>query len=49
MPLAMAALSRSKSGTYTARKGVPKDVQEEYAPLIVIPDETMWPPAPSSC
>src|SRR5262249_22990033 len=31
MAFGMAALSRSKSGAYTARKGIPKDVQEEYA------------------
>ena len=29
----MAALTRSKSGAYTARKGVPKDVQAEYERL----------------
>ncbi len=29
----MAALTRSKSGAYTARKGIPKDVQEEYERL----------------
>jgi integrase len=33
MAFAMAALTRSKSGTYTGRKGIPKDVQEEYALL----------------
>ena len=33
MPFVMAALNRSKSGAYTARKGIPKDVQEEYARL----------------
>src|SRR5262245_8053234 len=34
MPFAMAALNRSKSGAYTARKGIPKDVQEEYERLF---------------
>jgi integrase len=29
----MAGLSRSKSGTYVSRKGIPKDVQAEYAKL----------------
>jgi hypothetical protein len=29
----MASLKRSESGAYTARKGIPKDVQEEYARL----------------
>jgi hypothetical protein len=33
MPFGMAALNRSKSGAYTARKGIPKDVQEEYERL----------------
>jgi hypothetical protein len=33
MPFGMAALTRSKSGTYTARKGIPKDVQEADARL----------------
>jgi hypothetical protein len=30
MAFAMAALTRSKSGAYTARKGIPKDAQAEY-------------------
>jgi len=34
MPFGMAALTRSKSGAYTARKGVPKDVQDEYERLF---------------
>jgi hypothetical protein len=29
----MAALNRSKSGAYTARKSIPKDVQAEYERL----------------
>ena len=29
----MAALTRSKSGAYAARKGIPKDVQDEYERL----------------
>jgi hypothetical protein len=33
MPFGMAALNRSKSGAYTARKGIPKDVQDEYERL----------------
>jgi hypothetical protein len=33
MTIAMAALTRSKSGAYTARKGIPKDVQDEYERL----------------
>ena len=33
MPFAMAALNRSKSGAYTARKGIPKDVQGKYERL----------------
>jgi integrase len=33
MTFAMAALTRSKSGAYTARKGIPKDVQAEYERL----------------
>jgi integrase len=33
MTFAMAALARSKSGVYTARKAIPKDVQNEYARL----------------
>src|SRR5262245_48559615 len=33
MPIGMAALNRSKSGAYTARKTIPKDVQEEYERL----------------
>jgi len=31
MRFIMAALTRSKSGAYTARKGIPKDLQEEYS------------------
>jgi hypothetical protein len=34
MPFAMAALTRSKSGAYTARKVIPRDVQDEYARLF---------------
>ena len=33
MTFAMAALARSKSGVYTARKAIPKDAQHEYARL----------------
>jgi hypothetical protein len=33
MTFAMAALTRSKSGVYTARKAIPNDVQDEYARL----------------
>jgi len=33
MPFLMVALNRSKSGAYVARKGIPKDVQAEYARL----------------
>ena len=33
MTFAMAALARSKSGVYTARKAIPKDAQDEYARL----------------
>jgi hypothetical protein len=33
MAFVMASLKRSESGAYTARKGIPKDVQEEYARL----------------
>src|SRR5262252_8738868 len=34
MAFGMAALSRSKSGAYTARKSIPKDVQDEYERLF---------------
>jgi integrase len=34
MPFGMAALTRSKSGAYTARKVIPKDVQDEYEHLF---------------
>jgi len=30
MAFAMTALTRLPSGAYAARKGIPKDVQEEY-------------------
>jgi hypothetical protein len=33
MTFAMAALARSKSGVYTARKAIPRDAQDEYARL----------------
>jgi hypothetical protein len=33
MPFGMAALTRAKSGAYSARKGIPKDVQDEYERL----------------
>jgi hypothetical protein len=33
MPFIMASLNRTKSGAYSARKGIPKDVQDEYARL----------------
>src|SRR3974390_1073433 len=33
MAFVIAALKRARSGAYTARKGIPKDVQEEYARL----------------
>jgi integrase len=33
MAFKMASLKRSKSGAYTARKGIPKDVREEYQRL----------------
>lgn len=33
MAFRMAAVRRSTSGTYTVRKGIPKDVQDEYARL----------------
>lgn len=33
MAIRMAALVRSKNGEYTARKAIPKDVQEAYARL----------------
>jgi hypothetical protein len=33
MPFGMTALTRAKSGAYSARKGIPKDVQDEYERL----------------
>jgi hypothetical protein len=33
MPFAMAALRRSKSGAFSARKVIPKDVQDGYERL----------------
>jgi hypothetical protein len=33
MAFAMTSLKRSKSGSYTARKGIPKDVRAEYQRL----------------
>lgn len=33
MAFRMAGLKRAKSGAYTARKGIPKDVQDDYARL----------------
>ena len=33
MAFRMAGLTRAKSGTYTARKGVPKDTRGEYQRL----------------
>src|SRR5262245_43936618 len=53
MPFRMAALNRLKSGAYTARKGIPKDVQDEYERLfdyrweakLTLPATLTWPEA----
>ena len=48
MAIVMTSLKRSKSGAYTARKGIPKDVRSEYRRLYGPAWESLFVAAPRS-